>query len=171
MSEQRVSPEEDFVIMDNEPRRDIMSEILDGKADAPSYSTDDLEKIIYRDPKELHKAVHKAFRLTSISDRKKTDDLRKLVEPDPADEFLEDKSFHLTPLNKKKTTIYFTKKIHKMLKSAKYRMKKMVDPELQKRVSMSLIINNALIIVLHEFDVKGEDSILLKQMMKKLKKN
>lgn len=171
MIEHRDAPEEDFVIMDNEPKQDIMSEILDGKSDAPSYNTDDLEKIIYRDPKELKKAVHRAFRLTSHSDANGTTDLRKLVEPDPADELLADKSFQLTPLNKKKTTIYFTKKIHKMLKSAKYRMKKMVDPELQNKVSMSLIINNALIIVLHEFDVKGEDSILLKQMMKKLKKN
>lgn len=171
MSEHRDTPEEDFVIMDNEPRRDIMSELLDGKADSPSFSTDDLEKIIYRDPKELKKSVHRAFRLTNFSQPQVSEELRKLVEPDPADEFLEDRSFHLTPLNKKKTTIYFTKKIHKMLKSAKYRMKKMVPQELQNKVSMSLIINNALIIVLHEFDVKGEDSVLLKQMMKKLKKN
>ena len=57
-----------------------------------------------------------------------------------------------------------------MLKSAKYRMRKMVDPELQNKISMSSIINNALIIVLHEFEVKGEKSILLKQIVKKLKK-
>ena len=94
-----------------------------------------------------------------------------LWRPTPNDEYLEDRSFQLTPLNRKKTTIYFTKKIHKMLKSAKYSMKKMVEPELQKKISMSLIINNALVIVLHEFDMKGEESVLLKQMMKKLKKS
>ncbi len=152
-----------------------MSEILDGKSEAQSYSTDDLEKIIYRDPKELKQATHRPFRLSGLTSAfthpRPVGDLRKLVAPDPNDEYLEDRSFQLTPLNRKKTTIYFTKKIHKMLKSAKYSMKKMVEPELQKKISMSLIINNALVIVLHEFDMKGEESVLLKQMMKKLKKS
>lgn len=147
---------------------DILSEVLGAATDANSLQTDDLDKLIYRDPKELQRVVHRAFKLTNFSAPAISTDLRKLVEPEKED-FEDVQSFHLAP-RKKKTTIYFSKKIHLMLKSAKYRMRKMVDPELEKKISMSSIINNALIIVLHEFEVKGEKSILLKQIVKKLNK-
>lgn len=155
--------------VNNETRRvNIMAEILCGSAqEAPALHTDDLEKIVYRDPKELQKVVHRAFRLTAM-EPDLPEDLRKLVEPEK-DEFDEEhQSFKLTNLTKKKTTIYFSKKVHLMLKSAKYKLKKIVDPELQSQISMSSIINNALVIVLHEFELKEDKSILYKQILKKL---
>lgn len=150
--------------------RDILSDVLNATQEAPAMHTDDLDKLIYRNPQELQRVVHRAFRLTDFSAPSVSTDLRKLVEPDKDDESLEHQSFQLTSLTKKKTTIYFSKKIHLMLKSAKFRMRKMVEPELQNKISMSSIINNALIIVLHEFEVKGEKSVLLKQIVKKLNK-
>ncbi len=149
--------------------RDILSEVLNAPHEITALQTDDLDKLVYRDPQELRRVVHRAFRLTDFSTPAVSTDLRKLVEPDKDDD-VEHQSFSLTPLNRKKTTIYFSKKIHLMLKSAKYRMRKLVDPSLQNKISMSGIINNALIIVLHEFEVKGEKSILLKQIVKKLNK-
>jgi hypothetical protein len=147
-----------------------MSEILGSSGpETPIMSTDDLEKIIYRDPKELQKVVHRAFRLTSMAGEPTLpSDLKKLVEPEKEDFNEEHHSFQLTNLTKKKTTIYFSKKVHLMLKSAKYKIKKMVAPELQSQVSMSSIINNALVIVLHEFELKEDKSILYKQILKKL---
>ncbi len=168
--EQRGTPSNMEQHMEQERKSgDILAEVLGASQENQALQTDDLDKLIYRDPKELQRVVHRAFRLTDFSAPAVSTDLRKLIEPDK-DDALDHQSFHLTSLNKKKTTIYFSKKIHLMLKSAKYRMRKMVDPELQNKISMSSIINNALIIVLHEFEVKGEKSILLKQIVKKLKK-
>jgi hypothetical protein len=156
--------------MEHEQKQiDILSEILTGPSDVQASQTEDLEKIIYRDPKELQRVVHRAFRLSDSHTPTIGADLKRLIEPEKDDD-LEHQSFQLTSLNKKKTTIYFSKKIHLMLKSAKYRMRKMVEPDLSNKISMSSIINNALVIVLHEFEVKGEKSILLKQIVKKLKK-
>ncbi len=156
--------------MEREQKRtDILSEILNTPEDIQAMQTDDLEKIIYRDPKELQRVVHRAFRLSDFRTPAIGAELKRLIEPEKDDD-LEHQSFHLTSLNKKKTTIYFSKKIHLMLKSAKYRIRKMVEPELSNKISMSSIINNALIIVLHEFDMKGEKSVLLKQIVKKLNK-
>lgn len=147
---------------------DILADVLNAPNEEKNLQTDDLDKLIYRDPKELQRVVHRAFKLTDMSAPSPSTELRKLVEPEKED-YSDVQSFMLAP-RKKKTTIYFSKKIHLMLKSAKYRMKKMVEPELQNKISMSSIINNALIIVLHEFEVKGEKSILLKQIVKKLNK-
>jgi len=159
--------------MENDSKRvDIMSEILGGGpkdfgAEGPVMQSDDLEKLVYRDPKELQKVVHRAFRLTAMTPELPSD-LKKLVEPEK-DEFNEDhQSFKLTNITKKKTTIYFSKKVHLMLKSAKYKLKKIIDPDLASQISMSSIINNALIIVLHEFELKEDKSILYKQILKKL---
>lgn len=154
----------------NNKSGDILAEVLGATQDAPAMNTDDLDKLIYRDPQELQRVVHRAFRLTDFSAPAVSTDLRQLVQPDKEDYSSEHQSFHLTGLTKKKTTIYFSKKIHLMLKSAKFRMRKMVQPELQSKISMSSIINNALIIVLHEFEVKGDKSVLLKQIVKKLSK-
>lgn len=157
--------------MDQSERRpDIMSEILNASPESQEANAEDLDKIIYRDPKELQKVVHRAFRLSATSDQVMGDDLKKLVQPDATDDIGEHKSFQITNLRKKKTTIYFSKKIYLMLKSAKYKMKKMVEPEMQSKISMSSIINTALLIVLHEFDIKGENSVLLRQTVKRLKK-
>jgi len=155
--------------VENGTRRvDIMAEILGNPAqEAPVLHTDELEKIVYRDPKELQKVVHRAFRLTEVNSNL-PEDLKKLVIPDKEDLGEEHQSFQLTNLTKKKTTIYFSKKVHLMLKSAKYKLKQMVDPDLQSQISMSSIINNALVIVLHEFDLKEDKSILYKQILKKL---
>ncbi len=156
--------------MENEQNRpDILADVLNTPSEVPTLHTEDLDKIIYRDPKELQRVVHRAFRLTDVRTPTIGTELRRLIEPEKDDDLVH-QSFQLTPMNKKKTTIYFSKKIHLMLKSAKYRMRKMVEPELSNKISMSSIINNALIIVLHEFDVKGEKSILLKQIVKKLNK-
>lgn len=169
LHEQASIPRREEVNVENETRRvDIMSEILGSTApDTPIMNTDDLEKIIYRDPKELQKVVHRAFRLSTMAPAL-PEDLKKLVEPEKDDFNEEHHSFQLTNLTKKKTTIYFSKKVHLMLKSAKYKIKKMVAPELQSQVSMSSIINNALVIVLHEFELKEDKSILYKQILKKL---
>ncbi len=149
---------------------DIMADILGSQSEAPAAQADDLERIIYRNPQELKQPMHRAFRLTDAAQPAMPEDLKRLVLPDKDDEDQEHSSFRLTDIVKKKTTIYFSKKIHLMLKSAKYQIKKMIEPELQSQISMSSIINNALIIVLHEFDLKREKSILYRQIIRKLKK-
>ncbi len=150
-------------------KRDILTDVLNGASEEKGLGLDDLDRIIYRNPSELKNIVHKPFKLTTQHSIQHVDELRRLLEEDD-DDLEEHHSFRLTDITSKKTTVYFSRKIYTKLKSAKYHMKKLVPDELRSKISMSRIINNALIIVLHEFERKEENSVLLKQMVKVLQK-
>lgn len=147
---------------------DIMGDLLSGGADqdgAPDLL--DLEKIIHRDPGEASKVDHRSFRMSSgggVGGKPFLLDPGELKgDPEP-----QVQSFRLAPLDIKKTTVYFSNKLHIRLKSAKYNLKKCVPSDKQSLVTMSEIVNIALRIVLAEYEAKGEAGLLGRLIKKKL---
>lgn len=68
---------------------------------------------------------------------------------------------------KRKTTYYLTEEIFENLGDAKEIMRKML-PDIQKsKISKTRIVNSALKMILREFETKGGDSALVKQISKR----
>ncbi len=76
------------------------------------------------------------------------------------------RSFRLTRNPKKKVTFYLTPETEWKLEEVKTRLKMLVSDRHGLRISKSAIVDNALKIMLREFELKGEDSILLRQMIR-----
>ena len=68
--------------------------------------------------------------------------------------------------NKKKVTHYLSEKVSVELSEAKAKIKVMVPPEVKSQVSMSRIVEYALKAILDELDEKGNDSTLVREIMK-----
>lgn len=158
-------------MMNNEPkRRDVLRDLLNGKEDGGvPTDLDDLNKLLYRDPRDAQaESEHRSFRLSSHEESSRGFDLEENEEDVELDEH---RSFRLSVVSKKKSTIYFSRKMHARLKYAKYQLRKMMPNPFKSQVSMSNIVNNALKIVLHEFESKHDKSVLLKVTMKNMKKD
>ncbi|THB71937.1 MAG: hypothetical protein D6E12_00380 [Desulfovibrio sp.] len=148
--------------------QDVLKELLSGVHEDTTPDLEDLDKILYRDPKEAQNLAHRSFRL---SDGAVPTPFQAVSGNLLGDEEEDDhRSFRLTTLSKKKSTVYFSRKMHSRLKYAKYQLRKLVPEEYRTAVSMSDIVNNALKIVLHEFETKNDKSILLKMTLKAIKK-
>lgn len=145
---------------------DVLKELLNGVHEDSPPDLEDLNKILYRDPKEAVHPSHRSFRLSE--GQLGLGETRDLFDDEEEEE--EHRSFRLTAITKRKSTIYFTRKMHSRLKYAKYQLRKLVGEEHRSSISMSDIVNNALRIVLHEFEQKNDKSILLKMTLKNLKK-
>lgn len=70
------------------------------------------------------------------------------------------------PVTKKKVTHYLSEKVSVELSEAKAKIKVMVPPEVKSQVSMSRIVEYALKAILDELDEKGDDSTLVKEILK-----
>jgi len=68
----------------------------------------------------------------------------------------------------RKTTHYLSQDIFATLDETKDKIREQI-PEKFDKISRSKIINNALQLILHDFDLKGEDSALVKQLLKQPK--
>lgn len=71
---------------------------------------------------------------------------------------------------KKRTTCYLAKDIFKDLGKTKKKIREMVPPESKTSISKSLIVAQALRIILKEFEIKGENSVLVKRILSRIKK-
>lgn len=67
---------------------------------------------------------------------------------------------------KKKTTHYLSGTVFKELSEAKQKINDLVPSPLKSRVSKSQIVNQALKMILDDFEQKGEKSTLVKQLLK-----
>ncbi len=146
-------------------QQDVLKMLLDSRDEVVDPESEDLNQIIYRDPNSIHAEEHRSFRLSDAVPIAPLSEIKKMLRgEEDIDE--EHRSFKLTSITKKKSTVYFSRKLHRRLKNAKYRIDKMLPQNLRAQVSMSRIINIALLIVLYEFDKKGDNSLLLKQIIK-----
>jgi len=134
--------------MADKNRKDILANLLGG-ADEDDDSAEGLAL------QHLIRRPFQAGRNTAATDR---------AEPGPIGR----RSFQLGELSKKKTTIYLSHELYKDLLRAKKLLRKLAPEDRQAQVSMSCIVDNALKIMLKELELKGEDSILAKQLSKSL---
>lgn len=102
---------------------------------------------------ELDKLIHRSFRLTPPSAAE-------------AGGSLLDRALRLTSTGKRKTTIYLTDTLAKDLDQAKEKLKEMVPDEARAYTSKSAIANIALRVLLRDLEQRGEESILMRQLMK-----
>lgn len=70
---------------------------------------------------------------------------------------------------KKKTTCYLSKNISENLDKAKTKIREMAPAYLKNSISKSQILGQALRVILKDFEVKGKNSVLVKQILKKPK--
>ncbi len=120
-------------------KQDVLKAILSGSEDNFVPGLEELEKLIHRSVKP----PETAFVIETPKAKKKK-----------------------RP-KKKKTTYYLTEEIFETLGDAKEIIRKML-PDIQKsKISKTRIINSALKMILREFETKGGDSALVKQISKR----
>lgn len=161
------------MVDNNDSRKvDVLAELLSGGADpGPTDEAEDLNPLLYRDKSEVSKPRYRSFRLTDLDEspgQYAKNILLSIDDPEPEEQY---RSFRLAvPLNKKKATVYFPAKLHNRLKSAKYHIKKLAPEEYKSQISMSDIVAISLRIALREFEMKGDQSLMLKLILKHLSK-
>jgi len=67
---------------------------------------------------------------------------------------------------KHKTTHYLTKEVFDNLGEAKDDIQGFLPPDSKARASKSMIVESAITVVLHEFEEKGKDSALIRELLK-----
>jgi hypothetical protein len=68
---------------------------------------------------------------------------------------------------KRKTTYYLTDEVFENLDNAKKEIQAIVPEKLRSKVSKSQIVNKALSVILKEFEAKGGNSSLVRELVKK----
>lgn len=95
---------------------------------------------------------------------------REPQEPEDGDQDSSTRSRRSKLPPKKRTTCYLKKDIFKNLGKTKKKIREMVPPESKTSISKSLIVAQALRIILKEFEIKGKNSVLVKQILRKIEK-
>lgn len=72
--------------------------------------------------------------------------------------------------SKKKSTHYLSGEIFDDLDEARDKINELVHPRLKSKISKSRIVDQALRVILKDFEEKGEKSHLIKEMLKDLRK-
>lgn len=122
-------------------KHDIMDALLKGASEDRAHETSSLAKLIHRGKKP-----DRAKPLAGSSSR-----------PAPPK----------TPGgSKKKSTHYLSEKIFADLDEARDKINKLMHQQLKSRVSKSGIVDQALRMILKEFEEKGEKSHLIKEILK-----
>lgn len=121
---------------------DIMDALLQGSVEDAAHETPSLAKLIHRSG-EKTRFKHPGG---SASGREKK-------ENPGAD-------------SKKKSTHYLSEEIFADLDEARDKINKLVHPRLKAHVSKSRIVDQALRMILKDFDEKGEKSPLIKEILK-----
>jgi len=133
----------------------------------------------------------------NLSKRKKRDVLAELLTGDPSEGMISKKELNAlhkligdTPKNistsrnqpekskksaagkkkkdtKKKTTLYLSKEVFENLDRVKKEIRSIVPKNLRSKVSKTQIVNHALTLILKEFEDKGENSKLVRNIKKK----
>jgi len=117
--------------------RDVLEDILGGPQDDSAPGVDELTKLIHRDA-QLSKMV------STRKSRRTTGKKRP---------------------RKKKSTHYLSKEIFENLGEAKEKIREIIPSEKKIRVTKSGIVNSALKMLLREFELKKEKSLLVKQIL------
>jgi len=121
-------------------KKDILKDVLSGFPEEPIPGIEDLAELIYKGlPSQLQAAGEEKI-------RNRIPKVKKL---------------------KKKTTHYLSEDIFETLGETKEKLTGMLSEIPKMRISKSRIVNQALEVVLKEFDQKGEESLLVKKILKR----
>jgi len=131
--------------MATKTNQDIMNAILKGSEDGgPEASS--IEKLVHRRGK-TERAKHPPAEKTSARQHpRKTPDSE----------------------NKKKSTHYLSEEIFEDLDTARDKINELVQQRLKSRISKSRIVDQALRMILKDFEKKGEKSPLIKEILKNI---
>lgn len=124
-------------------KNDIMDDLLKGTSEDAEHEASSLAKLIHR--------AEKASPATHPPESRSCPDPKKA--PPSGD-------------SKKKSTHYLSGEIFADLDDAKDKINELVHPRLKSRVSKSRIVDQALRMILKEFEEKGEKSHLIKEILK-----
>ncbi|MDG4475257.1 hypothetical protein [Thiovibrio frasassiensis] len=127
-------------------KHDIMDDLLKGASEDTPLEAPSLAKLIHRTG-ETTRATHPG---ESASDPEQ----KKAPGPD----------------SKKKSTHYLSEEIFEDLDDARDKINELVHQRLKSRVSKSRIVNQALRMILKDFEEKGEKSHLIKEILKDIRK-
>jgi hypothetical protein len=122
-------------------RGDILEDLFNSPGEEKAPGTDELEKLIHCESKKKGSAEGKERRKNSSAGGKKSS-------------------------GKKKSTHYLSGEIFWELDEAKQKINDLVSLPLRARVSKSQIVNQALKMLLDDFEQKKEKSALIRQLMK-----
>jgi hypothetical protein len=123
-------------------KSDIMNRLLQGASDEAEQKTLSLTKLIHRAEKTV--SAKKSVRKSSGRSRKR-----------PSDN-----------ISKKKSTHYLSGEIFTDLEEARVKIDEMITPYFKARISKSRIVNQAIRMILKDFEEKGENSHLIKEILK-----
>ncbi|MBU2538948.1 MAG: hypothetical protein KKH22_10970 [Proteobacteria bacterium] len=123
-------------------KKDIMDDLLKGSSEDTTHEASALTRLIHRTG-ESSSAKHPAGD-SSCQDQKKS----------PAGD------------SKKKSTHYLSEEIFADLDDARDKINELVQPRVKSKISKSRIVNQALRMILKEFEEKGEKSHLIKEILK-----
>jgi uncharacterized membrane protein YheB (UPF0754 family) len=125
-------------------KRDIMDDLLKGTTESG-----------HADIKDLHKLIHQE-RLKSKPGKTKHSATGKAKKKKAGKD------------NKRKTTHYLSEEIFDDLDEAKEKINALMQKQLKSRVSKSKIVDQALKMILKDFEEKGEKSPLIQEILKDL---
>lgn len=125
---------------EDKEKKDILKDVLSGLSEDPIPGIEELTELIYR----------------AIPEKTRASELEKL----------RTKVFKPKKL-KKKTTHYLSEDIFETLGETREKLMEMLSEIPTMRISKSRIVNQALEMILKEFHEKGEDSRLVKKILKR----
>ncbi len=125
---------------EDKEKKDILKDVLSGLSEDPIPGIEELTELIYR----------------AIPEETRASELEKL----------RTKVFKPKKL-KKKTTHYLSEDIFETLGETREKLIEMLSELPTMRISKSRIVNQALEMILKEFHEKGEDSRLVKKILKR----
>lgn len=128
-------------------KHDIMDDLLKGSSEDTASEASSLAKLIHRAGENASSAKPPA---ESAADQ----DQKKAHGGD----------------GKKKSTHYLSGEIFDDLDEARDKINELVHPRLKSKISKSRIVDQALRMILKDFEEKGEKSHLIKEMLKDLRK-
>lgn len=126
-------------------KHDIMDDLLKGSPEDPSTEAPSLTKLI-----------HRSGETTSTSHTAENASPQRQKKTSPSD-------------SKKKSTHYLSEEIFTDLDEAREKINELVHPRVKSRISKSRIVNQALRMILKEFEEKGEKSHLIKEILKDIR--
>ena len=135
-----------FFNLSKRKKRDVLSELLTGEISEGMISKKEL--------KALHKLIGHAPQINKTPD-KQPEKTKKIAVRKKKKEA------------KRKTTHYLSEEIFENLDSVQKKIRSIVPENLKSKVSKSEIVNQALVLILKEFETKGEDSKLVRNIIQK----
>lgn len=127
---------------DETTKRDILADILNDPHTGMIRGMNELSKLIHARPNDS--STKDVAKRPVVGQQKKRERSRK-----------------------HKTTHYLTKEVFDNLDEAKADIRSFLPEDSKSKATKSSIVESAITVVLHEFEKKGKDSVLIQELLKK----